>query len=166
MHCPKSHLSKKVRLPRERGRRTTSGILSGFNDWELLCDLDSLAHFPQKVLLTELRPDIVLMSEKGKRVIAAELTIPWEDNFDCAHERKAKKYDELIQECRARGWTADCFPIEIGCRGLVGHSFLAFVGKLETGCRGILKREVSNAAIRASAWIWQKHRSEYRAAKR
>ena len=44
---------------------------------------------------TTLRPDILLVSESTKNIIIMELTVPWEDCFEEAHERKRTKYEHL-----------------------------------------------------------------------
>ncbi|XP_072048571.1 uncharacterized protein [Amphiura filiformis] len=49
-----------------------------------------------------LASDIVIWSEAGKEEIIGELTVPWEDNIDEAHERKLTKYSELRAECKDR----------------------------------------------------------------
>ncbi len=47
--------------------------------------------------MTNLRPDIVVWSEVAKEGIIGELTVPWEDNIDEAHERKMAKYSDLSE---------------------------------------------------------------------
>ena len=39
-----------------------------------------------------------------------------------AHERKATKYQDLVQQCRDKGWQAWLFPVEVGCRGFPAQS--------------------------------------------
>ena len=58
-------------------------------------------------------------------------------------------------------WQVHCLPFEVGCCGFVGTSLMTFLHKL-----GITHRErksvckaASNAALRASTWIWAKHRN-------
>ena len=60
--------------------------------------------FPSDILLTRLRPDLVLVSRSTKVGILGELTVPWEDNVEEAYERKYEKYEELILQCEERGW--------------------------------------------------------------
>ena len=69
--------------------------------------------FPEEIAIILLRPDIVIWSTSSKEVITGELTVPWEDNIDDAHERKLTKYAELRAECCDRGWAASCYPSEI-----------------------------------------------------
>ncbi len=51
-----------------------------------------------------------------------ELTVPWEERIEEANERKRAKYQELVEECRERGWRTFYEPIEVGCRGFAGRS--------------------------------------------
>lgn len=64
-----------------------------------------------------LRRDVVLWSEKAKKVILIELTVPWEEGCNEASERKRQKYQGLLGDCREEGWQAWLFPIEVGCSG-------------------------------------------------
>ena len=118
-------------------------------------DLEKKLHFPE-VVHTNLRPDIVLWSNQGKKVIAIELTVPWEERCDEAHERKACKYAQLMEECRQKGWSAWLFPVEVGCRGFPAKSLWRTLTAL--GITGRDRKQavqaVSEAAEKASSWIW------------
>ena len=66
-----------------------------------------------------------------------------------------------VTECAGKQWQVQCLPFEVGCRGFAGISLITFLHKL-----GITHRErnfvckaASNAALRASTWIWAKHRN-------
>ncbi|KAI8522143.1 hypothetical protein Bbelb_018970 [Branchiostoma belcheri] len=62
-------------------------------------DLDRKLTFPEEVVATNLRPDMVLWSKQAKKVTMIELTVPWEKRVEEAHERKALKYQDLVQSC-------------------------------------------------------------------
>lgn len=49
-------------------------------------------------------PDIVIWSDEAKMIILIELTTLWEDGCEEALESKATKYQELVQQCRGKGW--------------------------------------------------------------
>ena len=49
-------------------------------------DVGKRLKFPEEVH-TALRPHIVLWSSKDQKVILVELTVPWEEGCDEAHER-------------------------------------------------------------------------------
>ncbi|XP_060082431.1 uncharacterized protein LOC132561748 [Ylistrum balloti] len=69
-------------------------VLSQAPSWEMRVDLNKRLVFPD-VVHTTLRPDIVIWSQQRQKVILVELTVPWEEECDEAHERKAGKYLEL-----------------------------------------------------------------------
>jgi len=100
------------------------------DDWELLVDL-----FPPEITSTTRHPDMVLWSKKAHTGVIIELTIPWEENIEAAHERKMLKYQELTSDCREKGWKTWCMAIEVGCRGFAGQSLwrcarmLGIIGK-------------------------------------
>ncbi|XP_078685514.1 uncharacterized protein LOC144918529 [Branchiostoma floridae x Branchiostoma belcheri] len=92
------------------GRRDNS-ILQRAKSWELRVDLGRRMHFPQ-VVQTNLRPDAVLSSEDGKKIVMIELTVPWEEGCEEANERKRAKYQDLLQQCRDKGWQAWLFQLK------------------------------------------------------
>ncbi|XP_035661736.1 uncharacterized protein LOC118405989 [Branchiostoma floridae] len=57
---------------------------------------------------------MVIWSEERKKIIVIELTVPWEERCEEAHERKASKYQELLQSCKEKGWQSWLFPVESG----------------------------------------------------
>ena len=108
------------------------------------------------IVITRLRPDIVLLSRKSKQVVMIELNVPWEDRF--ANEWKRANYQELVEESIAAQWSARCEPTEVGARGFIGQSLwkcltvLGIVGKARR--QGLNKIMVT--AEKASRWIWLK----------
>ncbi|XP_072019959.1 uncharacterized protein [Amphiura filiformis] len=52
-----------------------SSILSSANDWCVRADLDRKGEIPREIVITTLRPDIVIWSEAEKEVIIGELTV-------------------------------------------------------------------------------------------
>ena len=91
-------------------------------DWKLLADLRQQLRFPEEIVVTNYRPDIVIYSKRSKLCVLIELTVPWEERMSEAYERKFLKYDELVEQCKSRGWKTWCFPVEIGCRGYPANS--------------------------------------------
>lgn len=145
-------------------RNTSSGLLATAHDWELKVDLGKHLKFPEAVAKTTPRPDIVLTSAVSKQVILFELTVPWEEKLEEAHERKRAKYADLVEECRNNGWRTRCQPIEVGCRGFVGQSLCRAYKML--GITGASQRRAmkmaTNAAEMASRWLWIKREEEWR----
>ena len=74
--------------------------LSSAADWEVRADLGKKLKFPVHIVQTALRPDIVIFSNKRRKIIMWELTVPWVENAEEAHERKKLKYDELVELCK------------------------------------------------------------------
>ena len=130
-------------------------ILGLADDWKMAADLDRKLVFPN-IVTTTLRPDIVIWSEKQRAIIMIELTVPWETRCDEAHERKAEKYANLVEECREKGWRAWLFPVEIGARGFPAQSIWKLLTAL--GMKGSdRKKTVSNLSRTtegASNWLW------------
>ncbi|KAK0143665.1 hypothetical protein N1851_018141 [Merluccius polli] len=135
------HASSRKSIPfvkageKPRSKPTPSAsLLSSASDWELRVDLGRQLKFPEYVTSTSLRPDLVLTSASLKQVLVLELTVPWEDRMEEANERKRLKYQELIEECRRRGWKARCEPIEehsgVKTDVLFGHKQLPVVQPL------------------------------------
>ena len=53
-------------------------------------DLGKRLVFPD-IVQTTLRPDIVLWSRTGKKLIAIELTVPWKTRCEDANEREVHR---------------------------------------------------------------------------
>ena len=132
-------------------------LLKHHNDWVLRVEMGKeKMEFPPGICVTELRPDIVLYSREGKKVIVIELTCPIEDNIPDAQVRKTIKYLPLINEIKENGWTPTFFTIEVGARGLVSNS-LPFCLKRLGVRRLMIKRlckAASLAAVSCSYTIW------------
>ena len=122
-------------------------------------DLHSRLYFPPQIIVTDMRPDLIIWSEKSKVIIIGELTVPWEDNIDERNEYKRAKYQDLVSDIRSHGWTAHCFPFEVGCRGYATNSLYTFISRLGAGNRmkKSLMCKASEAASRGSAWVWSKY---------
>ena len=62
----------------------------------MLADVGRQLQVPQCVVVTALRPDVVLYSEYERTAYFTELTIPIEDALEEASERKELKYVDLV----------------------------------------------------------------------
>ena len=130
-------------------------LLEGLMDWHIATDLKHNFIFP-----TEKRPDIVIWCHKTKKVFVIELMVPYEENFDWAHQRKLEKYEDLQEQCVRNGWITNEFPIKVGCRGFIANStsvFLTNLGLPPSDKRKYMEK-IQDKALTASAWIWQSHR--------
>ena len=139
--------------------KSLQGVLSTTDDWVLHLDLDNQLLFPQEIAQTDLRPDLVIWSKHENTVIIGELTVPWEDNVEVAHEYKYNKYTDLVLECREKGWKVILCPFEVGSRGFIAQSLVKFLSKIGVSAkdRKKLQLKASEAACRGSAWIWKKY---------
>ena len=134
------------------------GLLYKATDWKMIVDLEKQLQFPQDIVETRLRPDMVLLSPFTKQLVLIELTVPWEERIEEAHERKRLKYELLVEQCRAKGWSTRCDAIEVGCRGFVCQSLwntfrtLGIVGTT----RKKATRSISEVVEKSSRWLWLK----------
>ena len=145
--------------PRAKPSNTTpSGLLRRADDWVLLVDVDSKLSIPPKIVITNLRPDIVMYSNKEKMVILIELTVPWEDRFEESHQLKSAKYAGLVSDITSNGWRSQCFPVEVGTRGFPATSLRRMFIDLGFSSRKTYQvcKAAGNAAEGASQWLWHK----------
>ena len=141
--------------PTLQNRSVGSSILGGTTDWNMEVDLGKRLVFPD-VVQTTLRPDIVLWSKAGKKLIVIELTVPWETRCEEAYERKKAKYTELLDLCKEKGWHTWLFPVEVGTRGFCSQSVCRLMTAVGTSGRDRKRaiQRLSQAAERASSWLW------------
>jgi hypothetical protein len=72
---------------------------------------------------TALRPDGWVLLDDGSEYIL-ELTVPWEENFDHARDRKRAKYDELLRYRQSHNIRTTLITFEVGARGKLNASTL------------------------------------------
>jgi hypothetical protein len=77
--------------------------------------------FPQHIVQTDQRPDIVIWSASSITLI--ELTIPFETGMDDAAQRKSERYSQLLDAC-SRSHQASLVTIEVGSRGFLSYEGL------------------------------------------
>ncbi|XP_069114334.1 uncharacterized protein [Argopecten irradians] len=65
------------------------GILDGAQNWEMRVDLDRRLVFPD-IIQTNLRPDILICSTQGKKMVMVKLTVPWEESCEETFEIKRR----------------------------------------------------------------------------
>ena len=84
---PKKETIQSVRAGEKKKpacKRPTRGVLSSASDWQLMVDLGCRLRLPEHIVISSLRPDMVVFSNSTKQVILRELTIPWEENMEVA----------------------------------------------------------------------------------
>ena len=142
-----------------KARPHTSRLLGLARDWQLVSDLTEQMTFPSEIAITNMRPDLVVWSKQSKSVVLCELTVPWEENIEIAHEYKTSKYTGLISECKERGWKVNYHPVEVGCRGYATKSLLTFLSRIGVTNRKKLAGDLTETATRSSAWIWSRYKA-------
>ena len=105
-------------------------LLNGTSDWKVSADLKTSLQFPVHFIQIEKRPDIVAWSDSKKSVLLIELTVPWEEDQREAHKRKINRYETVRADGVEKGWICHVIPIEVGCRGFLGHSVISFLSKI------------------------------------
>ena len=130
---------------------------SSAKDWKMSVDLENSLQVPKEVTLTNLRPDITIISRKTKQFGIVELTVPNEDRIELSGELKRQKYEKIAQEGRMNGWRVRIWAVEVGCKGFPAAS-LAFFLK-EIGYKGSQRKrtieKISKAAEFASHSLWK-----------
>ena len=124
---PLFSISRKVNVL-SRKKNHNMKLLNGASDWKVSADLKTSQQFTVHIIQTEKRLDIVAWSDSKKSVLI-ELTVPREENREEAHERKKNRYETLRADCVEKGWICHVIPIEVGCRGFLGHSVILFLSK-------------------------------------
>ena len=151
---------KEGECPVRKEKNPNMKLLNGASDWKVSADLKTSLQFPVHIIQTEKRPDIVAWSDSKKSVLLIELTVPWEENREEAHERKKNHYESLHADCVEKGWICHVIPIEVGCRGFIGHSVISFLSKIGITGRSlkVALNRLQTTAQYASSWIWSKAR--------
>ena len=151
---------KEGECPVRKQKNPNMKLLNGASDWKVSADLKTSLQFPVHFIQTEKRPDIVAWSDSKKSVLLIELTVPWEENREEAHERKKNRYETLRADCVEKGWICHVIPMEVGCRGFIGHSVISFLSKIGITGRSlkVASNRLQTMARYASSWIWSKAR--------
>ena len=137
-------------------KRKPRSYMEGARDWRLLVDLDRKLKVPRYIVETELRSDMLLISDSTKRMGVIELTVPSEDRVEVAGELKKSKYVVLQQEGKRKGWTVQVWAVEVGCRGFPAASMATFLRDMgmEEGEKRRRLKKFGETAERASKWLW------------
>ena len=124
--------------------------------------MDGKLKVPVEVADTNLRPDILLISDSEKKMGIVELTVPSEERIEVSGELKRSKYAGLQEQGRKKGWVVQVWAVEVGCRGFPAASMASFLG--EIGIKGNERKkklkkigEVAEQASR-SVWTWSHHK--------
>ena len=131
-------------------------ILDPARDWEMRIDLEKRVKIPCEITVTNMRPDIIVISKSSKQMIMVELTVPHEERIEVSGETKRTKYKHIVEEGKMNGWSVSMWPVEVGCRGFPANSMAAFLRALGfTGKkRKMALKNLGEKAEEASRMIW------------
>ena len=73
-------------------------LLEGCTDWHVANELKHNFIFLTEIALMTKCPDIVIWSVKAKKVCVIELTVPFEENFDCVSWKNMRIYKNNVSE--------------------------------------------------------------------
>ena len=132
-------------------------FLEAAQDWSMQVDLKKQLKVPHWISETNLRPDILLISERSKQMGVIELTVPSEERIEVSGELKRTKYEAIAEAGRQKGWKVRVWTAEVGCRGFPAASVAILLRDL--GYQGsekrVLLRKIGEAAERASNSVWR-----------
>ena len=147
-------------------RRKTSNVGSGIlllaKDWLFHTDLpefiESGCRFsvPHDIILTDLKPDLLIISRNAKILIIVEVTCPNDSNLEFWRKKKRDKYEKL-RRWMAYGWTCHVFSMEVSSRGFVlAKSFYELCGAfgIEGPKRKSFMNSLAKTALRCSYVVW------------
>ena len=86
---------------------------------DLPTHLSGISTIPTDILVTNLRPDLVILDRIGKSITLFELSVPFETNISASHLRKIERYEKLIQDLQNVGFKVSYYAFEIGSRGFI-----------------------------------------------
>ena len=79
--------------------------------------MEARGTIPANLLVTLVKPDIVIVDNRSKSVHVFELTVPGEARLDTAHKLKSDKYSHLVSDIKTH--TVTVTPFEVGAQ--TGH---------------------------------------------
>ena len=135
-------------------------------DLEVFADLPNFwlngGTIPPDILPTGLRPDLVLINRKERKIELLELTCSFETSIERANICKTKCYNDLKSDLLKEGWKTTLVPFEIGSRGLVNkrnrESLIAVMKRNRIKLRHTqLFKDLSKISLLCSYSLFQAH---------
>ena len=141
---------------------TLKGLITTDNDTVIFSDLAGFTTtggtLPVNIIVSKLKPDIVIFNKQRKSIHLVELTVPFEPNIAKAHDRKQGKYLDLVSDITDNGFACDLTCFEVGSRGLITPNNVGYIDKVFSfvGARSkkSFLRELSKLALLSSYTIW------------
>jgi hypothetical protein len=138
-----------------------TSLLDGANDWILIVDLDKTFVWPIDEVLTDERPDVIIVSRSKKIIIWGELTSPSERRMKVSATIKTARYKKLKIALLVKRWSVHDFTFEAGSIGFLANTVRQFLKKI--GFHGnhlkTLYQRISQTARRSSFYIWSARNS-------
>ncbi len=98
-------------------------------DIEMFADLPThmagISTIPADILVTSLRPDMIILNRVEKNMTIFELSVPFETNILATHSRKQEKYEKLVMDIENLGYKVQYYAFEIGSRGYLSNDNIA-----------------------------------------
>ena len=76
---------------------------------------------PTDIVITNQKPDLVIVNRESKEIVLFELSVPFEINISNTHQRKIDRYKNLISDIEESGYNVHYFAIEIGSRAYIDN---------------------------------------------
>ena len=96
--------------------------MNSANDWQVKVDLRGSLKIPSDIIITNLRPDMILESTQQLGII--EVTVLSEHRIEVSNEMKKAKYAPIVEEAKEKGWRVRIWAVEVGCRGFPARSVI------------------------------------------
>ena len=81
--------------------------------------MTGISTVPTDIVITNQRPDIVIVNRDSNHITLIELTIPFYTNIEKAQERKKDRYEQLVNDINNTNCDSKLYTIEIGSNGLI-----------------------------------------------
>ena len=113
---------------------------------------------PPNIIISTLRPDIVIVDDKKKEVKVFELTVPGEMRINESHRLKSEKYQHFATDIKSH--TASVLPFEIGSNtGHITRENASTLHTLHKFCRKDVKlkqftKNISSIVVLSSYYIF------------
>ena len=80
-------------------------------------EMTGISTIPTDIMVTNQKPDLVIVNRRTKVCLILELSVPFEMNITNTHQRKVDRYKTLISDIEDNGYQVEYYPLEIGSRG-------------------------------------------------
>jgi hypothetical protein len=119
--------------------------------------------FPEELIESSVRPDIILWNDTDNKVILAELTCPMEHNMEAAFTRKLFKCNSLKNQLEQKRFDVSLFPFEVTARGICEVTVSKFLTDPDYGTEksAAFKYRLSKTALSSSETIFLKRNNQW-----